>query len=272
MSKALVIVGHGSSRNPHSCEPILDAASEIKRRGHYDEVGVGFLKQAPFINECLNTIQSEEIVIVPFFISNGYYTQKVVPRDLGLVSTFTERSGKKITYCQPLGRDPLFAEIIIQRAREIAALKVGRPLDEITLAILGHGTSQNPVSEKNIFLQAERVVEQQLFSDVHTVFIDQEPLIDSIFDAAQSDTIIMVPLFVANGWHVSQTIPEEMGMKDGVLERDGKQLFYADATGTDPGVTDLILKMATASPKCMSPCSENCGNCIYNPLVYKCDF
>jgi len=240
MSKALVIVGHGSSMNPETSLPIKRAAAEINRRGVFDEVAIGFLKQEPFIGQVLDGVDADHISIVPFFISDGYYTQEVIPREMGLDGPLTERDGKTIVYTEPIGSDPLFAELIVQRALEITEGDVS----EVSLAVLGHGTGRNPDSEKNVFLQSERIASMMRFKEVLTVFIDQEPHLQNIFEMSECNEIVLVPLFVADGWHVTETIPEEMGMIDGVLEKGEKRLFYAKAVGTDPGVVQLILKMA----------------------------
>jgi hypothetical protein len=44
MGRALVLVGHGSARNPHTKDPLLAAAEEIRARGVFDEgtIGVDF--------------------------------------------------------------------------------------------------------------------------------------------------------------------------------------------------------------------------------------
>ena len=51
---------------------------------------------------------------------------------------------------------------------------------------------------------------------------------------------------MADGWHVSETIPDDLGIEEGELKRDGRCLRYAAAAGTDPGVVDVILELAGA--------------------------
>ena len=53
----------------------------------------------------------------------------------------------------------------------------------------------------------------------------------------------MVPLFIADGWHVGETIPEDMAL-DGVSTiRDGRSLRFAGAAGTHPAVAGVIAEM-----------------------------
>jgi len=229
--RALVIVGHGSARNPNTRKPICSAVKAIKARGIFDEVRCGLWKEDPHISITLNALHSRFITIVPFFISKGYYTEQVIPREMKLSGPITFRDDKVIRYCDPVGSHPLFAELIVERARAVGAMG-----DE-TLVVLGHGTPKNPNSAKNVFLQAERVATMNAFPQVLTLFIDQEPHLSSVYEMATGKRIVVVPLFVADGWHVSETIPEDL---EGI-QNDGRELVYASAVGTDPRVVDLIL-------------------------------
>jgi hypothetical protein len=75
MSRALVLVGHGSSRNPGTRKPICALVNEIRRRGLFDEVRCGLWKEEPHVSITLDRVVSDEITVVPFFIADGYYTR-----------------------------------------------------------------------------------------------------------------------------------------------------------------------------------------------------
>jgi hypothetical protein len=80
---ALLIVGHGSTENPDSSTPYFDHADEIRRRKLFAEVHCCFWKEEPSMREALYMIDSDEVYVVPDFISEGYFTQEVIPRELG---------------------------------------------------------------------------------------------------------------------------------------------------------------------------------------------
>ncbi|CAN5855583.1 hypothetical protein BH23GEM3_BH23GEM3_25350 [soil metagenome] len=65
------------------------------------------------------------MVLVPFFVAEGWHTQETIPDDLGInrpaVGTVTEKDGREIFYAAPVGTFPEVAEIILQRAREAGA-------------------------------------------------------------------------------------------------------------------------------------------------------
>ena len=81
---ALVIVGHGSTTNPDSSEPTHRMADLIRQRGIFDEVLCCFWKEEPSMREVLHSVTSPDVYVVPNFISEGYFTQEVIPRELGL--------------------------------------------------------------------------------------------------------------------------------------------------------------------------------------------
>ena len=95
---ALVIVGHGSTTNPDSSEPNHLLADAIRARGIFDEVLCCFWKEEPSMREILHTVSSSHVYVVPNFISEGYFTQTVIPRELGLDGPVTLLDGKTIRY------------------------------------------------------------------------------------------------------------------------------------------------------------------------------
>ena len=235
MSRALIIVGHGSTKNPNTRKPICAAVNAIRARGVFEEVVCGLWKEEPHISKVLDLVKSSDVTVVPFFISDGYYTKQVIPREMGLAGPLTFRDGRVIRYTKPIGAHPLFAELIVERAQAVGATGAE------TLVVLGHGTPKNPNSAKNVYLQADRVRAMKKFAEVITLFIDQEPLMSSVFEQAKQERIIMVPLFVADGWHVTETIPEELAE----LAGDGRSITYAQAVGTDPRIAELLFDLAT---------------------------
>ena len=82
--EALVIVAHGSHLNAGSSAPTFDHADTVRATGAFDEVREGFWKEEPSFREVLRTVESDEVYVVPLFISEGYFTEEVIPRELRL--------------------------------------------------------------------------------------------------------------------------------------------------------------------------------------------
>src|SRR5881409_4080192 len=136
---ALLIVGHGSTVNPDSSAPTLAHAAEIRRRNIFGDVQCAFWKEEPSLRDAIflfdpNSIR--EVCVVPNFISEGYFTQTVIPRELELNGATTKRSNGQIwKYCEPVGNHPLMTDLLLRRAHQIAA---GIPESETSLLIVAH--------------------------------------------------------------------------------------------------------------------------------------
>ena len=137
---ALVIVGHGSTTNPDSGEPSHLLADSIRSRGIFDEVLCCFWKEEPAMRDVLHSVSSPDVYIVPNFISEGYFTQTIIPREFGLEGTLTLRDGRRLRYCEPVGNHSSMTEVLLKRALETAP---GVPTGETSLLIVGHGTNLN---------------------------------------------------------------------------------------------------------------------------------
>jgi CbiX len=104
---ALLIVADGSTVNPDSSAPTLAHAAEIRRRKVFADVECAFWKEEPSLRDALFLFDPEsvrEVRVVPNFISEGYFTQTVVPRELELNGWVTKRlNGQLWGCCEPVG-------------------------------------------------------------------------------------------------------------------------------------------------------------------------
>src|SRR2546430_4685379 len=104
---ALLIVGHGSTANPDSSAPTWTHAREIRRRKIFADVQCAFWKEEPSLRDALFLFTEEgieEVLVVPNVISEGYFTQTVIPRELELDGPSTTRANGQIwIYCEPVG-------------------------------------------------------------------------------------------------------------------------------------------------------------------------
>src|SRR5271163_4695626 len=118
---ALLLLGHGSTLNADSSAPTCQHAEEIRRRGAFAEVHVAFWKEEPNFRQALRQTNRSQVYVVPNFISSGYFTEQIIPRELGLDGPITHRDGQDIFYCQPVGLHPSMTEALLHRAAEVVA-------------------------------------------------------------------------------------------------------------------------------------------------------
>src|SRR3954466_4442424 len=103
--QALIIIGHGSHLNADSSAPVYRHAQAIRRTGVFDEVRECFWKEEPSMREVFDLVEADDVWVVPLFISEGYFTEEVIPRELGLsgpAPSVTVKLGKTIRYCGPV--------------------------------------------------------------------------------------------------------------------------------------------------------------------------
>lgn len=240
--RALVIVGHGSHLNEDSSLPVYEHAARIRESGEYDEVVECFWKEEPSMRHVLDIVESDEVFVVPTFISEGYFTQQVIPRELGLEGPVTRRNGKVIRYAGPLGTFEGMADVILERVEDLMRGKETPGTTELVL--LGHGTDLNKSSGGVIYENARRIRERGVFDSVEVGFLDQDPEIGEVVEGSEADNVIVLPVFIAEGWHTRETIPEDLGLTGEVTERAGKTIFYGAPVGTHPSMANLIVARA----------------------------
>ena len=266
MSQALVVAAHGSHLNPDSSTPAFDHADRIRAAGAFDEVQEVFWKEEPHFREALRTLASDEAYVVPLFVSEGYFTEQVIPRELRLegwgpelwdsdgtsADHATLRAGDvdaAVHYCGPVGTHDAMSDVIVRRAESVTGdPEVGAGFG---LAVVGHGTERNENSAKAIEYHAERIGSRGRFDEVRALFMDEDPEVDDVAEHFAAADVVVVPLFVADGYHTREDIPADMGLVDepgGDWETpatvDGHRIWYAGAVGTEPLVAEVILERA----------------------------
>jgi sirohydrochlorin cobaltochelatase len=263
---ALLIVAHGSTVNPDSSAPTLAHAAEIRRREVFANVEYAFWKEEPSLRDALFLFDPEsirEVYVVPNFISEGYFTQTVVPRELELNGRITNRSNGQIwKYCEPVGNHPMMTELLLKRAREVAP-----DVDpaETSLLLVAHGTDLNENSAVAAKREAEKIRALGKYAAVLNVYMEEPPLVCDWRKLTRTPNIVVVPFFISDGLHSYEDIPVLLGIVEAAdIDRDrpktplpatangeifrqnpyaidGRLLFYAPSIGTDPGFAEIIL-------------------------------
>lgn len=255
---ALLILGHGSTENPDSSQPTWDHAESIIRTGAFGSVHCAFWKEEPSFRQVWPMIEENEIYVVPNFISEGYFTRQVIPRELEIEGHSSQRGEKKIHYCDPVGIHDRMTDLLIKRALEI--IDDGIKVEETALIIVGHGTNLNKKSTEAIKDQVtairERGPEQgAAFAEVLDAYMEEAPFIADWKELTNAGTVVVVPFFIADALHSYQDIPVLLGIESeptaaasqqdvfrrNPYEIDGRTLYYSSAIGTDASLAEVIL-------------------------------
>jgi sirohydrochlorin cobaltochelatase len=210
---ALLIVAHGSTVNPDSSAPTLAHAAEIRRRKIFADVGCAFWKEEPSLRDALFLFDPEavsEVYVVPNFISEGYFTQTVVPRELELNGRITKRSNGQIwRYSEPVGNHPLMTELLLKRARDVAPDAAPA---ETSLLIVAHGTDLNENSAVAAKREAEKIRALGKYAAVLNVYMEEPPLVSDWRQLTKTENVVVVPFFISDGLHSYEDIPKLLGI------------------------------------------------------------
>ena len=269
---ALVLVGHGSTLNADSAAATYQHADELRRRKIFAQVLEGFWKQEPYLAGVLRGAFASRVFVVPLFISEGYFTEEVMPRELGFCAPgekdfqrFQKRGAQTLHYCGPVGTHESMTGVLLARAKQVVEEhpfpRAPKPA-ETALFIAGHGTGNNENSRKAIERQVELIRAQNIFAEVHPAFMEEEPRIGDCWRLAQAKNLVMVPFFISDGLHSYEDIPVMLGEPESVVkerfkagqptwrnptEKHGKRLWYAPSIGSEPLIADVILERVKES-------------------------
>ena len=271
---ALLIVAHGSTVNPDSSAPTLEHAAEIRRRKVFAEVKCAFWKEEPSLRDALFLFDPKsirEVFVVPNFISEGYFTQTVVPRELELNGWATKRSnGQTWRYCEPVGNHPLMTDLLLKRARDVAP---DADPSETSLLIVAHGTDLNENSAVAAKREAEKIRALGKYRAVLNVYMEEPPLVSDWRKLTESPNVVVVTFFISDGLQSYEDIPRLLGIavaagaergqprsstpktthgdifRRNPYKINARDLFYAPSIGTDAGFADIIIDQATRAAK-----------------------
>jgi sirohydrochlorin cobaltochelatase len=277
---ALLIAGHGSTVNADSSIPTLAHAAEIRRQRIFGDVRCAFWKEEPSLRDSLFTFDPAEIrdvYVVPNFISEGYFTQTVIPRELELEGQVTKRpNGQQWFYCAPVGSNPSVTELLLRRAKEVAP---NVDPAQTSLLIVAHGTDLNENSAVAAKREADKIRAQGEYALVLNVYMEEAPRVAEWKELTNTTNVVVVPFFISDGLHSYEDIPVLLGMgpqtisnsgsepthrarrtsdslgknagrsrgevfRQNPYEISGRFLFYGGAIGTEPGFAQIIVQQA----------------------------
>ncbi|MEP7284653.1 MAG: CbiX/SirB N-terminal domain-containing protein [Chloroflexota bacterium] len=242
---ALILVGHGSHISPHTAGLVWQHVDALRAMGVADEVTAAFWKEAPSFHEVFNTLEATDITVVPLFTAQGYFTQTVIPAEMGIEGSVTIHDGRTIRYTRTLSEHPYFAQVIQQRIED--AMRQARLApDETAVAIIGHGTRRNPESRKATEAQVETVRKSGKVADAVAVYLDDSPSIPDVYRMVNQPNLIAVPYFLALGSHATIDVPEDLGLGAGqtVGQVQGHTVYYTPPVGVDASLRQVIIELA----------------------------
>jgi sirohydrochlorin cobaltochelatase len=136
---SLLIVAHGTDLNENSAVAAKREAEKIRALGKYSTVLNVYMEEPPLVSDWQKLTNTRNVVVVPFFISDGLHSYEDIPALLGIATgrSPTASQGTRgeifhhnpykiddrvLFYAPSIGTDPGVADIIIQQAEKSAGL------------------------------------------------------------------------------------------------------------------------------------------------------
>ena len=104
---ALLIAGHGTSRDRQSGETVEAAAARLRNGGAFGDVRTGFLEQAPLLADVLAELQPARCVVAGYFADAGGHAVQDLP-------ALIEAKRPDAVYMGPVGVDSEIVDVIIE--------------------------------------------------------------------------------------------------------------------------------------------------------------
>jgi sirohydrochlorin cobaltochelatase len=265
----LVVLGHGTTLNDQSAAPVRQHAAELRRRNRFREVREAYWKQEPQVKTVLAGLAAPRIFIVPLFISEGYFSTEIIPKELGFqtVPSAIHSPCSTRLYCRPVGSHESMTGVILARAagvlKQFPFPRAAKPA-ETTLLIAGHGTGRNAHSRQAVERQVELIRALKIYAEVGAVFMEEAPFIKGCPEMVNTRNLVIVPFFISDGLHAVEDIPVLLGEPErrvkerlaagqptwrNPTEKHGKLVWYSPSVGTEPLLADVILERVRETAK-----------------------
>ena len=231
----LLLAAHGERRTDADNAAVARLARSLADKGVAAEIGFGFTKGSPTVDDAIGTLLSSDIVVYPLFLSDGYFTRVALPR---LVEQAKQRDATRtISILPPLGLEPALADVIANEAAAAAHSRANLPA-ETSIVLLAHGSKKDQASRMATERLADRLRQRQCFYDTRIALLEEAP---SLADAIEgmSGPIIVVGLFAGEGMH---------GVDDArrlVAELKRDDVMLIGPVGTFAGIETMIVSAVT---------------------------
>ena len=111
---ALILAGHGSTKNAQSSRHTRETAKRLQKRGIFKEVRAGFWKESPSFQEVFHGLEAKKAIVVPWFLTRGYFVEKVLAEKFASTPI-------PVRILDPIGARPEIVDLVRARAERLFA-------------------------------------------------------------------------------------------------------------------------------------------------------
>jgi sirohydrochlorin cobaltochelatase len=115
-SWSVVLVGHGSSREPGRSPALHRHRASLVASGRFAHVGAAFLEEPPFVPDVLAELRCRKTVVVGFFAGHGGHPRDDLPDLIEAEQAHRAAGGLPLLAVGPISADPAMRAIILDQA------------------------------------------------------------------------------------------------------------------------------------------------------------
>jgi sirohydrochlorin ferrochelatase len=231
----LLLAAHGERRTDADNGAVVRLARTLADKGVAAEIGFGFIKGSPTVDEAIGALSSRDIVVYPLFLSDGYFTRIALPR---LVEEARRQdAGRAIRILPPLGLEPALADVIADEAAAAAYSRVNLPA-EMSIVLLAHGSKKDQASRVAAERLADHIRQRQSSCDTRIALLEESPSLTEAIEG-MSGPIVVVGLFAGEGMHGADDA------KRLVAELNRDDIMLIGPVGTFAGIETVIVSAVT---------------------------
>ena len=203
---ALLVVAHGDRGGGGEDSLVHEIVSKLLERPRYRAVRACFVNKEPSLFEVFKDVCPGPVVILPLFMSDGYFVNKAIPKMLDLDST-TDRAGSAmVQILKPVGLNAklpkLVADVAVSTAEQSKQL-----VKQFNLLLVAHGSKGDRASFQATTWLVESIEKTCDFASVHAAFLEETPFLDDQLRRIEGP-LLVVGLFIGDGLHAGVDLPE----------------------------------------------------------------
>jgi len=244
---SVILAAHGSRQEPNANDLVREHAERLETRFGLAPTGVCFHQGSPGFSEILDLLSPDSATVIPFFLSDGYYSKDVLPKELSKNRRFKEIP---VEITPPVGVHPEIPILVKDRIQELIRL-FQLPPEETTVLVVGHGTRRNSTSRDSTEQLVEYLERSRVCSTFYSAFLDDTPGLEEQLSHVQTSTGIVLPFLIGQSAHVLHDIPAKMAIKGtsptslpGCFQTEKGRVVLDRALGQDPRLTTLLAQLA----------------------------
>lgn len=250
-TNTLLLIGRGEER----VSTVLEThASRLSRRDGIDSVCTATCENDPVsdLRETLTSITGDRVYAIPMCAAHSHQTTRDIPAALSYVPG-------EVRYCEPIGRSPAVTEAIAERAASAMP-----PGDDVSLVLVGLGSSSKPYHRQVAEYHATRLSERTEYDEILTCYLLQNPAVECVRYNVSNRRSVAVPLFVTQ----TESVRERIRTK---LDFDPARSEYTQPLTAHDRITDAVHaefeRQRALTTDAFAPSHEDRLTSIRHPLV-----